>query len=269
MPDPLKTAILAAREAGTILMKAYHGSAKSLGVTYKNYHEPVSLVDLASNDAIIRRLARAFPGDHILSEESNGMDADELASATGATWIIDPLDGTTNYINHIPLFAVVIARMERGIPTVAVIYDPLHDELFAAKRNGGAKLNGKRIRVSTRDVARGAMLFAGRGYRNRDRARHGKIIYALERQTPYFRRLGSAAHMLANVACGRADATILTGNKPWDTVAGVLLVNEAGGTVTDYHGLEWTVRSEDLVASNKPIHAEIIGITKATIGKKT
>jgi myo-inositol-1(or 4)-monophosphatase len=134
--------------------------------------------------------------------------------------------------------------------------------MFAAEKGKGATLNGKQIKVSTREVTRGGMLFAGRGFQDRDRVRHGKIIYALERQTPYFRRLGSAAHMLAGVACGRADAVILTGNKPWDTVAGILLVEEAGGKVTDYCGRRWTMKSEDLVATNSAIHKEIIKITK-------
>lgn len=257
----LKTAVAAAREAGKILMDAYDGSVASLKVSYKQYQEPVSIVDLASNDAIIRRLSKAFPHDDVLSEESKGLEAPHIGSK-GATWIIDPLDGTTNFINHIPLFAVMIARVQDGIPTLGVIYDPLHGEMFTAEKGKGAKLNGKPIRVSTRDVTRGAMLFAGRGYRDRDRVRHGQIIYALERQTPYFRRLGSAAHMLADVACGRADAVILTGNKPWDTVAGTLLVEEAGGKISDYCGRHWTVRSEDLVAANAPIHKAVVAITK-------
>jgi len=257
----LKTAVAAAREAGKILMNAYNGTPASLDVTYKKYREPVSIVDFESNDAIIRRLTRAFPKDNIVSEESKGLDAPS-SDWSGATWIIDPLDGTNNYISHIPLFAVVIGRIQDGVPTLGVIYDPLHGEMFAAEKGKGAKMNGKPIHVSNRDVTRGAMLFAGRGFRDHDRARHGKIIYALERQTPYFRRLGSAAQMLAGVACGRADAAILTGNKPWDTVAGMVLIEEAGGKVTDYCGRHWTVKSEDLVATNSAIHKHLIDITK-------
>ncbi|OGL95619.1 hypothetical protein A2348_01875 [Candidatus Uhrbacteria bacterium RIFOXYB12_FULL_58_10] len=264
--SPLKTAIFAAREAGKILMAAYEGSAESLDVHYKKFREPVSIVDLASNDAIIQKISRAFPNDGILSEESKGLEAPNIAGA-GFTWIIDPLDGTSNFINHIPLFAVVIARVQNGIPMLGVIYDPLHDELFTADRGKGARLNGKPIRVSERDVTRGAMLFAGRGYRDHDRLRHGRIIYALERKTPYFRRLGSAAHMLAGVACGRADATILTGNKPWDTVAGMLLVEEAGGKVSNYCGKHWTIKSEDLVATNAAIHKHIVAITKRSASR--
>lgn len=260
MTAALKTAVSAARAAGKILLSAYTRRS-SLGITYKNYCEPVTIVDLASNDAIIKRLSRAYPNDRIVSEETK-TDEDPNDIGRKPTWIIDPLDGTTNYINHIPLFAVAIARVVNGVATVGVIYDPLHDELFTAERGRGSRLNGKRISVSTRDVTRGAMLFAGRGYRTDDRRRHGKIIYALERDTPYFRRLGSAAHMLAAVAAGRADAAILTGNKPWDTVAGALLVEEAGGTITDYCGSHWSVRSTDLIASNSAIHTPIVRVTK-------
>jgi myo-inositol-1(or 4)-monophosphatase len=260
--SPLNVAMTAAKRAGGILMDAYGGSRTSLGVTQKAHGEQVCLADLASNDAIVREISRAFPSDGVLSEESDGVDAAPPARGR-SLWIIDPLDGTANYVNHIPLFAIAIARVVDGVARVAVIYDPLHDELFAAERGKGARLNGKAIRVSDCDVTRGAMLFAGRGYRDHDRARHGKIIYSLERRTPYFRRLGSAAHMLSAVACGRADTAILTGSRPWDTVAGTLLVREAGGKVTDYHGRRWTPESDDLVASNGHIHGEIVNITKS------
>ncbi len=257
-PKPLATAIAAAREAGKILMAAYSGGRESLDVKYKKFLEPVTLADNASNDAILRRISKTFPNDDIVSEEGNGADT----IGTKPVWVIDPLDGTTNFINHIPLFAVAIARMENGVPTVAVIYDPVHDEMFAAERGKGATLNGMPMHTTTRDVTRGALLIAGRGYRDHDRVRHGKIIYSLERVTPYFRRLGSAAIMLSALAAGRADALILTGNKPWDTVAGTLLVEEAGGKVTDYCGRRWTHKSQDLLATNGPIHPQLVIVTK-------
>ena len=259
MPSkPLTVATAAAREAGKILMAAYSGGRESLDVKYKIFLEPVTLADNASNDAILRRISKAFPSDDIVSEEGNGADT----IGTKPVWVIDPLDGTTNFINHIPLFAVAIARMENGVPTVAVIYDPVHDEMFAAEKGKGATLNGKPIRTTTRDVTRGALLIAGRGYRDYDRIRHGRIIFALERKTPYFRRLGSAAIMLSSVAAGRADALILTGNKPWDTVAGSLLVEEAGGKVTDYCGKKWTHKSADMLITNGPIHPQLLTVTK-------
>ena len=126
----------------------------------------------------------------------------------------------------------------------------------------GTTLNGASVRVSTKNQVRGAMLFAGRGYRDRAHERHGKIIYSLVQQTSYFRRLGSAAIMLASVAVGRADSVILTGNKPWDVVAGALLIAEAGGRVTDYCGNPWGLESTDLVATNGAIHDQLIAITR-------
>jgi len=245
----------AARDAGAILRRHFHKTGNR--VSYKPQQGgPVSDVDLASNRLILRRLADAFPDDHLLSEES---DRAPLEIGDGATWIIDPLDGTTNYINGIPLFAVAIARVRKGIPELAVIYDPIHDEMFTAEKGKGMRLNGKRTRVSRRGVAHGALFLAGRGYRNRDRVTHRNIVTALELSMPYFRRLGSAAIMLAMVAAGRADGVILTGDKPWDTAAGILLVREAGGKVTTYDGKPWLITSDDLVASNRVIHAKIVG----------
>lgn len=248
----------AAREAGRILRQAFEKKG-GYGVKYKEHQEPVSLVDFASNDLIIQKLSKAFPTHAILSEE--GDRSSEAVIGNTPTWVLDPLDGTTNFINGIPLFAVAIALVENRKPTIGIIYDPVHDELFVAERGGGAFLNGKRLHVTNRDVIRGALMYAGRGYRNRDLVKHGKIIYALEKRTSYFRRLGTAALMLAYVAAGRADSVILTGNKPWDTIAGILLVEEAGGKVTDYCGTKWNLKSGDVVATNKAIHKHLVSIT--------
>jgi len=254
-----KVAVSAAREAGAILRQSFGHTGRD-GVKYKAHREPVSLVDFASNDLIIQRISKAFPTHDILSEENPGSATQPITSRP--TWVIDPLDGTTNFISGVPLFAVAIALVERGVPRVGVIYDPIHDELFVAERGKGAWLNGKRMHVSKRDVVRGALLYAGRGYRDHDLEKHGKIIYELERRTSYFRRLGTAAIMLAYVAAGRTEAVILTGNKPWDTLAGIILVREAGGAVTDYCGCHWTIKSEDVVATNKSIHKHLVNITK-------
>jgi myo-inositol-1(or 4)-monophosphatase len=266
MPSPskeTKVAIKAAKDAGVILRKRFHTRFQ---VRMKAGNEPVSSVDMASNDLIIRRLSQAFPEDHILSEESDRSPVDDLRKAP--TWIIDPLDGTRNYINGIPLCMVVISRVVNAAPVLSVLYDPLHDELFWAEKGKGAYLNGKRIRVGKRNLAAGAVFLAGRGYRNRDRDEHRQVVYALEARMPYFRRLGSAAVMLSYVACGRADAVILTGDKPWDTAAGVLLVKEAGGRVTTYDGKPWTISKDDLVASNRIIHKNVVQTIREVGGKK-
>jgi len=255
-----KVAVAAAKEAGALLRSSFGHIARK-DVSYKSDNGPVSLVDFASNDIIIRHISRAFPDHDILSEEGPGSDRANIRHGK-KTWIVDPIDGTTNFISGVPLFAVAIALVERGVIKLGVIYDPIHDEMFVAEQGRGAWLNGKRIRVSGRDVVRGALLYAGRGYREKDLEKHGKIIYELERRTSYFRRLGTAAIMLAYVAAGRTEAVILTGNKPWDTVAGILLVREAGGRVSDYCGCRWTMKSEDVVATNANIHKHLVDITK-------
>jgi myo-inositol-1(or 4)-monophosphatase len=258
-----RVAIKAAKDAGAILRARFH---KQFQVRMKAGNSPVSSVALASNALIIRRLAKAFPEDHILSEESDRSPVDDLRNAP--TWVIDPLDGTTNYVNGIPLCMVVIARVVNAAPVLSVLYDPLHDELFWAEKGKGAYLNGKKIRVGKRSVAAGALFLAGRGYRNRDREEHRQVVYALEARMPYFRRLGSAAIMLSSVACGRADAVILTGDKPWDTAAGVLLVKEAGGRVTTYEGRPWTITRDDMIASNPVIHGSIVKTIREVQGRK-
>lgn len=258
MLQATKVAIAAARDSGKLLRVCF-GRKDGNRVSYKSHQEPVSLVDFESNDIITRHINRAFPDHLILSEESPG--ANEALISNKPTWVIDPLDGTMNFISGVPLFAVAIAYVEHGVAKSGVIYDPIHDEMFVAERGKGATVNGKTMHVSNRDIVKGALLYAGRGYRNRDLERHGKIIFALEKSTSYFRRLGTAAIMLSYVASGRADALILTGNKPWDTMAGALLAEEAGGKISDYAGKRWTHRSEDIVVANPAIHKHIIAIT--------
>lgn len=214
--------------------------------------------DHTSNEILTKHIKKAFPKHTIISEEM----PDALTAVIGnePTWIFDPLDGTSNFVAGIPLFAIAIAYLEDRIPKMGLIYDALHDELFVAVAGQGATLNGDSIHVSDRPTTKGAMLFAGRGHKDRDR--HGQIIYALEKETTYFRRLGTAAIMLASVAAGRADSVILTGSKSWDVVAGSLLIQEAGGKITDYCGNPWSLDSEDLVATNGHIHNQLISITQ-------
>ncbi|NQV88981.1 MAG: inositol monophosphatase [Parcubacteria group bacterium] len=254
--SPSDIAIKAALEAGVLLREAFPKVKK---VHLKEDNSPVTDADNASNEIITRHIREAFPDHTILSEEMPGA----LSAVIGdePTWVLDPLDGTSNFIAGIPLFAIAIAYMENRETKMGLIYDPLHSEMFVATEGGGATLNGSPIHVSQKSSTKGAMLFAGRGYKDRDHDRHGQIIYTLEQETTYFRRLGTAAIMLAAVAAGRADSVILTGSQSWDVVAGALLIKEAGGKITDYCGVPWTLDSEDLVATNKIIHEQIISIT--------
>lgn len=256
MTSELTVAIEIAKSAGALVRERF---GKSTRVDRKEDQSLVSEVDMLSHDFILEELSAAFPAHAILSEESPG--ALHTVIDTKPTWVIDPLDGTSNFLSNIPLFAVAICLVEAGKTKLGVIYDPIHNELFSAEKGQGTHLNGAPVFVSKKDVPRGAMLFAGRGYKERDRQRHANIISELERQTTYFRRLGSATIMLAYVAAGRADTVILTGNNPWDTLAGAFLVEEAGGHISDYCGHFWKHTSEDLVATNGIIHSKLIEIT--------
>lgn len=262
MRKELQAAISIAQEAGSLLADFF--SSEMQDIQKKIDASLVTDADFASHNLIKERLLSTFPNHTFFSEESP--DALERSIGPEPTWVVDPLDGTSNFVARMPLFATVLTLVENREPTVAVIYDPVHNELFAASKGRGTTLNGEPVSVSKRQTTKGAMLFAGRGYRDRDHKRHGEIIYELEQQTTYFRRLGSAAIMLSSVASGRADAVILTGNKPWDVLAGALLIQEAGGQITDYCGRPWSVDSEDLVATNGKLHGELTAITKEKEG---
>jgi myo-inositol-1(or 4)-monophosphatase len=252
-------AIEAAKRAGAYLRSMFGQPAE---VRLKGDTSFVSEADLEASRIIREHLETAFSSYALLDEEMGG--AKSYTFLDEPTWVVDPLDGTSNFIAHIPIFAVAIALVKDFKTVLGVIFDPIHDELFVAERGQGLTLNGEPVTVSTRTGAKGGMLFAGRGYKKRDRERHGKIIYDLEQQTTYFRRLGCATLMLSSVASGRADSVILTGSQPWDVLAGALMVEEAGGRITDYCGNAWTLESEDLIASNAALHQDIISITKET-----
>jgi len=255
-------AITAAHRAGKMLACTFDN--RKLGSFFlKKNKEVVSEADYEANDIIISRIKKTFPNHRILSEETE--KDRELPITNQPTWIIDPLDGTSNFVSHIPLFAVAIALVENGVTTMSIIHDPLHDDTYVAEKGQGTFLNWEPIRVAENQIRPGTMLFAGRGHENRDKQRHRSIIYTLEEKMPYFRRLGSASIMMALVAAGRAEAVILTGNKPWDIVPGALLIKEAGGKLSDYCGRSWRYQSDDIVASNGFVHDSIIRLTKDPI----
>ncbi len=257
MKNESEIAISVIKEAGELVRQAFRHNNGTIKL--KEDRSLVSETDLRSNELILKKLKEHFPNDLYLSEEQE--DANHTKLTNERTWVIDPLDGTSNFLASLPLFAVVIALVKGGETKLGIIFDPLHGDLFFASAGQGAILNNSPIKVSTKKETAGAMLFAGRGHQNENRERHGQIILKLERQTTYFRRLGSAAIMLSSVAAGRADSAILTGSSPWDTLAGALLVEEAGGKITDYCGNAWNASSLDLVATNSHIHDKIIEIT--------
>jgi myo-inositol-1(or 4)-monophosphatase len=242
--------------AGDILRQCF---GKKQKISYKKDSSKVTEVDLICNRVIIERIKKDFPDHVIFTEESDGALTQTITQEP--TWIIDPLDGTSNFISGIPLFGTMLAYVENETPIISAIYDPLHDELFLATKDHGATLNDEPMRVSKTSVTRGAMMLAGRGVKQADRDFHANIIKILERETTYFRRLGSAAFMLSSVAAGKADAVVLTAGRLWDVLPGAFLIEQAGGTITDFFGNPWNVHSHDLVGTNGLIHDQIIRIT--------
>lgn len=222
--------VKAARLAGNVLMR-HVNKLEALNVVQKGRMDYASEVDAEAERVIVRELHRAYPDYGVLGEEGG------VQGSGRQMWVIDPLDGTSNYLRGFPHYCVSIALVDNGEPTDAVIFDPLRNDLFTASKGSGAALNERRIRVAERKDLAGAMVHTGFAPRERARASAQlKCVDALLVQAEDIRRTGSAALDLAYVACGRADAYFEAGVKAWDIAAGVLLVREAGGRVCDFNG---------------------------------
>lgn len=254
---PLDTAIEAARDAGAILRR-FLGRIRTIEI--KN-NEPTNLVteaDKASEHRIIEVIRQRFPRHSILCEESGLHD-----QGSSHRWIIDPLDGTTNYTHALPLFSISIALEIDGVVDTGVVYDPTRDELFHATRGGGAFLNGRPIRVSSVTALQQAMLVTGFPYNvteNPDFC-HERFLLFLQRAQAV-RRLGSAALDAAYVAAGRLDGFWEVALQPWDKAAGVLLIEEAGGRVSAFDGSPHSLFSPPFLASNGGIHDDMVHILR-------
>lgn len=249
----IELAIRAAREAGSILRDYQE---RGFAVTRKGRINLVTEADHASEAHIKSLISSHYPAHRILAEESG-------ATATGDEycWLIDPLDGTTNYAHGLPCYAVSIGLERRGEMILGVIYDPTRDEMFAAERGAGARLNGKPIRVSEVAGLEEALLVTGFPYDVRERIDF--YMPAWERflmRAQGVRRLGAAAIDLADVACGRLDGFWEFGLNPWDTAAGWILVEEAGGRVTKCDGSPFDNYTPSLLATNGIIHDEMLGV---------
>lgn len=233
MQKPAVTLMVkAARAAGNVLLRHMY-KLDALNVVEKDRMDFASEVDELAEKEIIKEFRRATPDYAILGEEGGLLKP--KGGTARSTWVIDPLDGTSNYLRGIPHFCVSIALVENGEPVHGVIFDPLRNELFTTSRGSGATLNGKRIRVADRKDLDGAMLLTGFPPRERKRASAQlKCMDTLFTEIQDVRISGSAALDLAYVACGRADAYFEAGIKPWDIAAGSLMVREAGGKVCDF-----------------------------------
>jgi myo-inositol-1(or 4)-monophosphatase len=253
------TAIAAAKAGSEILVKYYN---KALDVEYKGEVDPVTCADKNSQKAIIKIIKNVFPKHGILAEEDG---ANEVSK--DYCWIIDPLDGTVNFIHGLPMFCVSIGLKYKDEIISGVIYSPIMQEVFIAQRGAGAWLNGKKIKVSTIENPLRSLAVTGFPYYARKKSqRVMKNFQNIMLNYQGIRRLGSAALDMAYVACGRFEFFWEEGLKPWDIAAGVLIVKEAGGKVSDYFGVQDCVFKDTMLASNGvAMHKKIL---KVINGKK-
>jgi myo-inositol-1(or 4)-monophosphatase len=249
----LKIAVRAARRAGSIINRASLDSG-TLQVKSKRANDFVTEVDRASESAIIEAIRSAYPDHAILGEETGAIPGDPEYR-----WIIDPLDGTTNFIHGFPQYCVSIGVEHRGVLSHAVVYDPPRNELFTASRGSGAFLNDRRIRVSRCEKLQDAL--AGTGFPFKELSRLDlymrQLRYLMEKSSGV-RRAGAAALDLAYVACGRLDCFWELGLSPWDMAAGALLIQEAGGLVGDLEGDQGYMSSGDICAASPKLFPQLL-----------
>ena len=248
----LNTAVKAARAAGKIINQGSLNLDR-LTIKTKQENDYVSEIDQKAEQAIVQILRDAYPSHAILAEESGESGESEYQ------WVIDPLDGTTNFLHDFPQFAVSIALVHRGTLDQAVIYDPVRNDLYTASRGRGAFLNERRIRVSKRDKLQDALIGTGFPYRDFTHLdAYMGMFRDLVQKTSGLRRPGSAALDLAWVATGRTDGFFEIGLNAWDIAAGCLLVLESGGLVADFSGEENYLKSGNIVAGNPKVFVQLL-----------
>jgi len=259
MHPTLNIAVKAARRAGSIITRASEDIG-SLTINDKSYNDFVTEVDLASEKEIIRVLKTSYPDHAFLGEESG------LSHQADNVWIIDPLDGTTNFLHGFPQYCISIALEQKGEITQAVIYDPNRNDLFTATKGQGAYLNQRRMRVSNKSKLKESILGTGFPFRDFQHLPvYLKIFEEVVRGTSGIRRPGSAALDLAYVAAGWFDGFFEINLSKWDIAAGGLLVTEAGGIVSDFSEKDGWLESGNIVATNPKIYDPLIKIIQSHI----
>lgn len=254
----LEAAIEIAQEAGKILREE---NERPPTISYKGDFDLVTQADRRSEALIVSRLQKYFPEHAVAAEEGTGKE-----TSSEYRWHVDPLDGTTNFAHHYPCFCVSMALARKEELLLGVIYNPIFDELFTAARGEGAQFNGKRIHCSKVDVVRNSLLCTGFPNHNRESNPNFHFYWDFTLRSHGVRRDGSAALDLGYVAMGRFDSFWEFGLNPWDTAAGVVLVEEAGGKITDMHGQPYTLGGPSILASNGLIHDEMVRVAAEVSG---
>lgn len=250
MTTYLETAQAIAREAGAIVTDF---AGRNIGFELKGAYDLVTAADRASEQLIVERLRKTFPSHTVVAEEGGGHQG-----SSGYRWYVDPLDGTTNFAHGFPVYNVTLALEHAGQVIAGVVYDPTRDEMFAAELGSGAFLNGRPIHVTKTDHLEDSLAATGFPSRKRHQNVNIHFYYQLAMLSHGVRRPGAAAIDMAYVACGRLDLFWEFALNPWDMAAGSLLVEEAGGTVTDMHGARLDLRGPHVLADNGALHTETL-----------
>jgi myo-inositol-1(or 4)-monophosphatase len=246
--------IAAARKAGRGLSRDF-GEVEQLQVSVKGPANFASTADHRSEETLYKELSKARPGYGFLMEERGAVEGPDKTHR----WIVDPLDGTTNFLHGVPLFCIAVGLERDGEIVAGLTYNPILDELYTAEKGQGAFLNNRRLRVAARRSLADSLITVGIPHRGKlGHERFAKESKALMSQTAGLRRTGSAAIDLAWVAAGRFDGYIERGLQPWDLAAGLLLVREAGGIVTDAQGGKGMLKSGEIVAGNAQVHRAML-----------
>lgn len=256
-------AVAAARKAAAKIQHAVR-RLDAIQIVEKERYDFTTEIDKAAEAEIVRELRRAYPDHAILTEEAGWLGEAKY------TWIVDPLDGTSNYLRGFPHYSVSIALAEDGVVQHGVVYDPVRDELFTASRGSGAYLDDRRLRIGGRPSLAGALIGTGLPYRQRKNLPlQLDMIAALLRDAEDLRRTGSAALDLCYVAANRLDGFFEFGLKPWDFSAGALIVQEAGGVVLDFDGGKQYAKNGNLIAGNLKVAAGMVARLKPVLKPET
>jgi myo-inositol-1(or 4)-monophosphatase len=255
----LDTAILAAKEAGALVKEGY-GSRLAPKSTFKQENDTLQVVtdyDTAAEELILARIKQAFPDYSIFSEE-----AGDGSTVSDYRWIVDPIDGTSNYARQIPFFCVSIGLTYKDEPVLGVIYQPMTDELFAAEKGKGAFLNGERISVAdVRDISK-AFVTIDRGKSQHEKARLVTVSAELTKHVRSMRMPGSGALQACYAAAGRFDAAIFNGLSFYDVAAAAVIAQEAGARITDFSGEAWTLRTGDMLITSPSLHEALVDVLR-------